>query len=394
VFKDINAELKRRGLRTMYDNAAEWLGALKYLGEACKDNNYHALHLERVLPSQVDIEQVLLMYYTSEASETDEDPFDEISEYFRARELTFTRDSLSWKAVRRKYKHLKRIPFDLDKHVLRWYTADGGYTKPSEIIDVVNFSLDTPISPDSLMWTHVFNKFENKHGLKLARRAHVDYRKLLDDHFEVSHKAHTLRKIVKQCRFYTKIQMPFLLRALKCKAAYRAGDFEIFLRKKQHVNWNWLTRTYLRPGKGPNVVSFCNYWLRYNGYEPYDESNPIWAFTNHFSLRKNVVQALSLIRERSPSEFMEPPIVLPKNVGTRNTPKHFDPYIVEDAPIPLHPKKMRLKLNRDHGWNLHSKSIVWKWALAVRPESEKKRPKRENIHRIKADYHNPNDFIL
>lgn len=393
VFKDVNAELQRRGLRTMHDSGSEWLCALKYLGDQCKDNNYHCLHLERILPSQVDIEKVLLMYYTSEGEETDEDPFDEISEYFRARELTFTRDSHAWKAVREKYKHLSRIDFDLEKHVTRWY-GTGGYTKKSEIIDVVNFSLDTPIAPESMMWTHVFNKFKDKHGIRLARRARIDYRKMLDKHFEVAQKAQPLKHIIKQCKFYTDVQMPFLLRALKCKAAYRAGDFEIFLRKKQNINWNWIARTYLKPTPGTGVISFCNFWLKYYGYETYDAKHTIWSFAKHFSVRRNTVQALKLIREKTPNEFLDPPIVLPRFVGTRRTPKQFDPYIVEDAPVPLHPKRMRLKINRNHGWKLHSKSLEWKWALSIRPESEAKRPKRERIHRIKADYHNPNDFIL
>lgn len=397
VFKDVNAELQRRGMRHMHDNAAEWLCALKYLGDECKDNNYHCLHLERILPSQVDIEKVLLMYYTSEGKETHEDPFDEISEYFRARELTFTRDSHAWKAVREKYKHLSRIDFDLEAHVTRWY-GTGGYTKRSEIIDVVNFSLDTPIAPDSLMWTHVFNKHRDNHGIRLARRARTDYRKLLDRHFEASLKAKPLKLVVKQCRELTDVQMPFLLRALKCKAGYRAGDFEIFLRKKQNINWNWIARTHLLPApsadKGDGVVSFCNFWLRHYGYETYDDEHPIWDFATHFTLRRNTVQALRLLREKSPKEFLEPPIVLPNFVGTRRTPKQFDPYIVEDAPVPLHPKRTRLKVNREQGWKLHSKSLEWRWALSIRPESEATRPKRERIHRIQADYHNPKDFIL
>ena len=406
VFKDINAELVRRGLRTMYDNASEWLCALKYLGDECKNNNYHSLHLERILPSQVDVANVLLMYYTSvedvEDTEDTEDPFDEISEYFRARDLTFTRDSLSWQAVRTKYPHVRRIPFDLEDHVLRWYTGFKGYTKTSEIIDVVNFSLDTPIAPESLMWTHVFNRFKDKHGVRLVRKAHHDYRRLLDEHFEVATTAQPLKRVVRQCRALgVQIQMPFLLRAMKRKAGYRAGDFELFLRKKQPVHWNWVARTYLQPGNtgtgtgtGTGVVSFCNFWLRYHGYEPYAETDPVWEFAKHFSVRRDVVRALSAIRDRSPQQFLAPPILLPKFVGTRQTPKHFAPYVVQDTPVPLHPKRMRLKLNRTHGWSLNSKSLEWKWALSIRPESEAKRPRRENIHRIQADYHNPNDFIL
>lgn len=402
VFKDVNAELSRRGLRTMYDNASEWLCALKYLGDECKHNNYHSLHLERILPSQVDVANVLLMYYTSAETgdpEDPEDPFDEISEYFRARELTFTRDSLSWKAVREKYPHVRRIPFDLETHVLRWYTAHEGYTKTSEIIDVVNFSLDTPIAPGSLRWTHVFNRFKDKHGVRLVRKAHYNYRQMLDTHFEVANTAQPLKRVVRQCRALgialgVIIQMPFLLRAMKCKTGYRTGDFEVFLRKKQPVHWNWVVRTHLQPGSGSGVVSFCNFWLRYHGYEPYDESDPIWEFAKHFSLRRDVVRALQNVRDKSPEEFQDPPILLPKFVGTRKTPKHFAPYVVKDTPVPLHPKRMRLKINRTHGWALTSKSLEWKWALSIRPESEARRPKRENIHRVHADYHNTNDFIL
>ena len=98
VFRDVNTELIRRGLVPLLDNTREWLCALQALGDPSRENNYHVLYLERILPSAKQIEDVLLLYYVEAAEATDTDPFQEISEYFRVRKIPFTRNSLAWKS--------------------------------------------------------------------------------------------------------------------------------------------------------------------------------------------------------------------------------------------------------------------------------------------------------
>jgi hypothetical protein len=398
VFRDVNTELIRRGLVPLLDNTREWLCALQALGDPSRENNYHVLYLERILPSAKQIEDVLLLYYVeaAEAAEAaDTDPFQEISEYFRVRKIPFTRNSLAWISVANKYPNLQRIPFDLQTHIDQWFVkAIPGQTKcrRSEVIDVVNFSLTTPIEPESIMWTHCIG---DKDRVNLNRKTHVDYRRILDQHFEISEIPKPLLKLIHQVRPYAPVvQVPFLLRAMTCKAGFRAGDVEVHLRKKQRVNWTWVARTYLAPGQGLGVVSFCNFWLKHHGYETYHDTSQVWAFTKNMRLRRDVVHAMALIREKQPEAFLKPPQQLKTIVGKRKVVRIYDPYVIEDAPTPKHPKRTRLLLNRTYQWALHSKSMEWKWAMSIRKESESRKPRRGATQIKNADEYDSNEFML
>ncbi len=396
VFRDVNAELVRRGMNPLVDKSKEWLCALQILCDPARENNYHVLYLERILPSSKQIEDVLLMYYyTNDVGDTDTDPFQEISEYFRSRELTFTRDSLSWASVREKYPCLTRIPFDLQKHIDAWFVpAIPGQTwcRRSEVIDVVNFGLMTPIDPESLMWTHCIGP---THRVKLNRKAHIDYRKILDERFELSETPRQLIKVVHQVSLLCPcVQMPFLLRAMKCKAGFRPGDVEVHLRLKQRINWKWLIVTYLEPGQGPGVISFCNFWLKHHGYETYAPSSQIWEFAHQFHMKKDTVHALELLREKMPDEFMDPPQQLQMVVGIRKSTRIYNPKIIDDSPTPKHPKYIRLIINRKYRWKLHSKSLEWLWAMNIRAESAARKVSRGSTTINSTDDYNPNTFIL
>lgn len=398
VFKDVNAELVRRGLRPLIEKSVEWLCALQGLGDASRENNYHLLYLERILPSAKQIEEVLLMYYYSTdtpiTDTEDTDPFQEISEYFRMRKLIFTRNSLAWGSVREKYPHVKRIPFDLQKHIDKWFVpAIPGQTwcRRSEVIDVVNFSLMTPIPTDSLMWTHCIGPNDR---VKLNRKTHIDYRSILDEHFELSETPRNIRKVISKVRSFCRVQMPFLLRAMKCKAGFRPGDGEVYLRLKQRINWKWIIRTYLAPGEGPGVVSFCNFWLKHHGYETYPKQHSIWKFANKFHMKKDIVLALKILREKSPKEFLDPPRQLQMVVGSRKSTRIYDPKIIEDSPTPKHPKRIRLIINRKYKWGLHSKSIEWKWAMNIRAESEAQKVVRGATVIRDADQYDSKEFML
>lgn len=396
VFRDVNAELVRRGMSPLVDKSKEWLCALQTLSDPARENNYHILYLERILPSSKQIEDVLLMYYyATDACNTDNtDPFREISEYFRSRELVFTRDSLAWVSVREKYPHLSRIPFDLQQHIDAWFVpAIPGQTwcRRSEVIDVVNFSLMTPIDSESLMWTHCIGTTDR---VKLNRKSHVDYRKILDDQFELSETPRHLKKVVQQVGMSCAIQMPFLLRAMKCKAGFRPGDVEVHLRLKQQINWKWLIATYLEPGQGPGVVSFCNFWLKHHGYETYPPSSQIWEFATQFHMKRDIVHVLRLLREKMPDEFLDPPQQLQMVVGIRKSTRIYDPKIIEDSPTPKRPKYIRLMVNRKYPWKLHSKSMEWLWAVNIRAESEAQKVSRGSTTINSTDEYDPNTFML
>jgi hypothetical protein len=188
--------------------------------------------------------------------------------------------------------------------------------------------------------------------------------------------------------------MPFVLRVMKCKAAFRPGDVEVYIRLKQRINWKWVARTYLAPGEGPGVISFCNFWLKHHGYETYPTQHSIWNFTKKFHMKKDIVLALELLREQMPNEFLDPPQQLQMVVGKRKSTRIYDPKIIIDSPTPKHPKRIRLMLNRKYKWELHSKSIEWKWAMNIRAESEAKKVVRGAKIIKRADEYNSNEFML
>jgi len=385
VFKDVNLELQRRGMLPLLDNAPEWLHAIQELGEQGRENHYHILAVERILPTPKQIEEVLLMYYTVGVEDVAPNVYVEISEYFRIRDLHFCESDLAWQTVLGKYPKLTRIDFDLDAVILQWFTPWEEGTpmaRRSEIIDVVNFGIPTPICKESHMWTHSLTK-------KFTRRHHIDYGLLLDTHFELSEFVHPLTTIVAQVKLLSRVQVPFLLRALKCKTGYRPGDVEVYLRKKQPVNWNWVVRHYLVPGRG-ETTSFLNFWLQYNGYEPYKATDKIWEFTKFYKLRRDVRLAMEHRRDMHPVEFLPPPNRLKMVVGLRKCKRIYKPNHIDDAPVPLHPKRTRLLLNRTCQWALKSKSLEWLWAIGIRQRSRDRIHKEElNMHKEEADEYNP-----
>ena len=188
--------------------------------------------------------------------------------------------------------------------------------------------------------------------------------------------------------------MPHLLRAMQCKAGYRPGDKVVYLRKKQRINWNWIVRTFCRPAHHTHthiLIDFINFWLQHHNYETYPLKHNVWHFTTYFTLRKNVPQALKILRDEQPQQFEKPPHIPPQIVGHKRVHRIFKPYLVQDEPQPKHPQAIRLLLNRKYGWELKHNSPEWMWASSIRKHSENNKPKN---NREPAYLHDPKLFTL
>jgi hypothetical protein len=414
VIKDVNLELKRRCLPTLTDCSLEWLGALRMLGENCSANNYHNLKLCRRFPHQKEVATTMLLYYAVDldASLTESEVFNTVSDYFRLHGRPFLQTDLSWRATWETYGgRLRRLDTDLEPHVRRLFVLSDtlGVTR-KEVVEVVNYSLPYPIPSSSPMWDHAFGSVhgapDTGERLHLTPKVQFDYIKYLDEHYERALEGQPLYKLLRSCqrRYQNQIAVPFFLRALHCQCGYKLDDDLVFLRRKQTIPWNWLVRTFLKrvsapapaPAPDTETINMLNFWLVQNKYAPYPHSHWVWEFTRWFKLRYDISGALAKIREESPAEFESPPRQIPKTKGSRNSTRIFDAFMVEDAASPIHTKRARLEVNRRLGCGLKRSSPEWQYATTKRARSENQRPSNEKkiLREPRVYTHDPQKFSL